>query len=307
MDRGSSAMRTPTLSGVSEMLMWNLYQRAWEARRRRPVLHDPKATELVDMLDYPFEAHFGRPIGLVAQGHALRVLTFDIAVREFLTAHPDGTVVQLAEGLETQFWRCDNGRAQWLGVELPETAELRRSLLPDGDRRRTLACSALDLSWCDEVDSSRGVLITAQGLLMYLHPGQVSELIARCAEAFPGSSLVFDTVPRWFSARTLTGTMRTRRGFPVPPMPWGVNRSELPHLHTAHPAITSVRQIRPPAGRGLYHGKAAPLLAHLGIRNALVLVTAEAQFAHSSQKTAGICTPPLSELAHVGAGEFHHA
>ncbi|WP_236573091.1 class I SAM-dependent methyltransferase [Streptomyces sp. GS7] len=125
MDRSSSAMRTVTLSGVPEMLMWNLYHRAWEARRPQPVLHDPKAAELVDMLDYLFERHFGRPIGLVAQGHALRVRTFDTAVREFLTTHPDGTIVQLAEGLETQFWRCDNGRAQWLGVDLPT------SLIPE--------------------------------------------------------------------------------------------------------------------------------------------------------------------------------
>lgn len=35
---------------------------------------------------------------------------FDDAVRDFLAAHPDGTVVTLAEGLETQYWRVDNGR-----------------------------------------------------------------------------------------------------------------------------------------------------------------------------------------------------
>ncbi|MYT29648.1 class I SAM-dependent methyltransferase [Streptomyces sp. SID8354] len=281
--------------------MWNLYQRAWEARRPRPVLHDPKAVELVDTIDFPFERRFGRPNGLIAQGHALRVRMFDAVVRDFLAAHPYGTVVQLAEGLETQFWRCDNGHAQWLGVELPETAELRRSLLPDSERRRTLACSALDLSWRDEIDPSRGVLITAQGLLMYLQPRQVRDLLAGCAEAFPGGALVFDTVPRWFSAYTFTGAVRTARGYPAPPMPWAINRSELPRLVTAHPAITSVRQLLPSVGRGLYHGAVAPLLSRIGIRNALVLVTAVAQFGQlsrmepSAMKSSG-AEPPARHL-----------
>ena len=33
--------------------------------------------------------------------------------------HPAGTVVALGEGLETQFWRPDNGRVRWLSVDLP--------------------------------------------------------------------------------------------------------------------------------------------------------------------------------------------
>jgi O-methyltransferase involved in polyketide biosynthesis len=53
--------------------------------------------------------------------------------RRFLAANPDGTVVALGEGLETQFWRVDNGRVRWLTVDLPETiaAASRRRKLGD--------------------------------------------------------------------------------------------------------------------------------------------------------------------------------
>lgn len=50
-------------------------------------------------------------------------------------------VVALSEGLETQFWRLDNGRARWLTVDLPETIELRRRLRPHGPRRGLGAAS----------------------------------------------------------------------------------------------------------------------------------------------------------------------
>ncbi|MFC1401709.1 MULTISPECIES: class I SAM-dependent methyltransferase [Streptacidiphilus] len=269
------------LDGVPETLLWNLYHRAHEASQPRPVLADPKAVELVQRIDYPFQETFGPANDWLAQGQALRVRSFDLAVRSFLAEHPDGTVVALAEGLETQYWRVDNGRARWLCVELPETAEVRRSLLPEEDRQRILARSALDLSWRDEVDPSRPVLVTAQGLLMYLRPPEVRELIAGCAERFGGGALVFDAVPRWFSARTLRGEMRTTagNGYTTPPMPWGLDAGELQRVRTAHPAVAEVRALRLPRGRGLYYGAVAPVLGHVpAVRNLRPTMTAIARF-----------------------------
>ena len=61
------------LEGVPETLLWTLYHRALEARRADAVLDDPKAVELVDAIDYPFEEHFGAGAGGQAQWQALRV------------------------------------------------------------------------------------------------------------------------------------------------------------------------------------------------------------------------------------------
>ncbi|MEV3852912.1 class I SAM-dependent methyltransferase [Streptomyces sp. NPDC050095] len=272
-------MTSVELSGVPETLLWNLYHRAFEAAQPRPVLEDPKAVELVERIGYPFGETFGPVNPLLAQGQALRVRTFDDAVRDFLATHPDGTVVSLAEGLETQFWRVDNGRARWLCVELPETAAVREKLLPRGDRQRLLAQSALDLSWRDEVDASKGVLITAQGLLMYLRPTEVRELIAGCAERFGGGALVFDAVPRWFGERTLRGEMRTKQGYVTPAMPWSLNAGELQKVRTAHPAISEVRELPLPRGRGSYYGTLAPVIGKVpALRNMRPTMTAIARF-----------------------------
>jgi O-methyltransferase involved in polyketide biosynthesis len=120
----------PGLSGVPETLLWTLFHRAVEARRPDAVLADPMAVELVDSIDYRFEERFGAAVHARAQWQALRARCFDREIRRFLEVHPDGTVVALGEGLETQFWRVDNGRVRWLGVDLPEVIELRSRLLP---------------------------------------------------------------------------------------------------------------------------------------------------------------------------------
>jgi len=182
------------LRGVPETLLWTLYHRASEARRGDAVLHDPKAVEVLDAIDFPFEERFGSAGEGLSQWQALRALTFDRQVERFLAKHPDGTVVALGEGLETQFWRVDNGRVHWLSVDLPEAIEVRERLLPplDPDRQRLLACSALDRVWMDELDKSRGVLVTAQGLLMYLQPDDARKVITTCSRRIPNGAMVFD-------------------------------------------------------------------------------------------------------------------
>jgi O-methyltransferase involved in polyketide biosynthesis len=177
------------LSGVPETLLWNLGRRAAAARMGASVLEDPLATEVAGRLQPDFT---GASQG--ARWHAVRVATFDDAARRFLNQHPAGTVVALGEGLETQFWRLDNGRMRWLSVDFPATLDLRHRVLPESPRQRSYAGSALDLGWLDQLDPAP-VLVSAQGLLMYFQRNEVYELIAAIAERLPGSFFVFDVVP----------------------------------------------------------------------------------------------------------------
>jgi O-methyltransferase involved in polyketide biosynthesis len=178
------------LSGVPETLLWNLGRRAAAARSGDSLLEDPLAIEVADRLQYDFTNS-----SQGARWHAVRVATFDQAVRRFLAQHPAGTVVALGEGLETQFWRVDNGNMQWLSVDLPATLELRRKVLTEGPRQRSFSGSALDPGWLDQLDPAAAVLVTAQGLLPYFQRDEVHGLIATIAKRLPGSSLVFDVVP----------------------------------------------------------------------------------------------------------------
>ena len=267
------------LSGVPETLLWTLYYRASEAARPDAVIDDPKAVELLATIDYPFAERFGAAGGPPAQWQALRSRTFDAAVRRFAAAHPGGTVVALADGLETGFWRVDDGRLRWLSVDLPETVAVRSRLLPDDPddpRRRTLACSALDPRWMDEVDASRGVLITAQGLLMYLEPDAVRGLIDACAARFPGGAFVFDTAPRWFSELAKRGLLRTP-GYTAPSMPWGMDPLERRRI-ARRPGVASLRELRLPRGRGPVFGLGYPIFERLPLVHDLSLIVLEARF-----------------------------
>lgn len=264
------------LTGVPETLLWTLYHRAVEARRPDAVLQDPLAVDLVATIDYPFEERFGA--GVLGQWQALRARCFDREVRRFQQAHPGGTVVALGEGLETQFWRVDDGRVRWLAVDLPETVDVIGRVLPPAPRRQVLACSALDERWMDAVDASRGVLVTAQGLLMYFQPAEVHGLVSGVARRFPGQALLFDAVPRWLSERTRDGALRSASGYQPPPWLWGLDLAEERRL-AALPGVARLRRLRLPRGRGLAHGLALPLVGAVPVVNTMVLSVLRAELA----------------------------
>ncbi len=175
--------------------------------------------------------------------------TFDAAIRRFLARHPSGTVVALGEGLETQFWRVDNGRMRWVSVDLPETLELRHKLLPDGPRRRSHAGSAFEMEWLDDLDPATPVLVTAQGLFVYFRREQVHELIAAMARRLPGASLIFDVVPekmlemvrRW-PDRASSQASRL--------WSWAFNSEERTAI-SAISGVASVNDLTPPLALGL--------------------------------------------------------
>jgi O-methyltransferase involved in polyketide biosynthesis len=237
----------PDLAGVSETMLWALYNRASEARRHDGVLVDPESVRIHEAIDYDFARHFGSPQGSLA----VRAAEIDRALRRWFECNPDGCVVSLGEGLETQVRRVDNGRVRWLSVDLPDAIRLREHFLSPTDRFRHIGVSVLDPAWMEAVDPSAGVFIVAQGLLMYLEPEMVRQLFYGIATWFPEAEIVFDTVPRWFSRLTLLGLNQTSH-YRLPPMPWGINRDELePVLRQWCPYIASVTFLDYCAPRGL--------------------------------------------------------
>lgn len=245
----NAAQIAPGLVDVSETMLWALHNRALEASRQDGVLNDPDSVHIHRSIDYDFHHHFGIPAGSLAA----RAAEIDRTLKRWITMHPDGIVVSLGEGLETQRQRVDNGRIRWLSVDLPDAISLRERFLPPSDRFRHVAASALDPVWMDAVDPSSGVFIVAQGLLMYLQPEDLRLLFANIARRFPGAEMVFDAVPRWFSRLTLIGLNQTPH-YRLPPMPWGINCDEIePTLRRWVPNLDSVTLLDYRVPRGLPH------------------------------------------------------
>ncbi|HYQ65084.1 class I SAM-dependent methyltransferase [Actinophytocola sp.] len=256
---GTVRINGEQLDGVSATTLWTLRNRAVEARRPDAVLDDLWAVRLYEAISYDYE-RFGAP----SQTHPLRALALDRAITGYLATHPKATVIALGEGLQTTYWRLANPTVDWLSVDLAAVVRLREALLPAEPRVTTLAMSALDRAWLDHVDPANGVFISAEGLFMYLDRTEVLSLIADCAERFPGGQLFFDSLPKWFSERTLRGYRLTDR-YTAPPMPFSLTVSEAARLPRELPAVAGVRELPLPYGRGVWKSRSFRAVMNLPV------------------------------------------
>lgn len=258
------------LTGVSETALMTLNGRAHQAGLPGAIIDDPMAIRLRDAVASTYGVDYDK-FGRRGQEMALRSLAVDRCTIDYLRAHPRATIVALAEGFQTSFWRLDkavpDAQFRWISVDLPPVIALREELLPPSPRITNLAQSALDYSWIDRVDASGnnsdGVFITAEGLLMYLQPDEAMELISQCAKSFPGGQMFFDLPPTVIKKVAPNG-IRASKQYRVPPMPFSLSIDQLRNQVGKVRGLKYVRDVPMPAGRGFLFEKVFPAFWEFG-------------------------------------------
>jgi O-methyltransferase involved in polyketide biosynthesis len=196
------------LSGVSASMLGCLWGRAQVSKQYSSLFYDEKAVELVEKIDYdfstsdvPFEGiwfNISRKLNLPEFGlFTLRARQFDEKVKAYIAEHPHASVVNIGAGLDTTFYRVDNGLVHWYDLDLPAVIDIRRQLLPEPDRVTYIAKSLLDPSWCDDIEQTEdGVFMIAGGVIHFFEEAQIRQFFSMLADNFPGGEIVFNVLSR---------------------------------------------------------------------------------------------------------------
>jgi O-methyltransferase involved in polyketide biosynthesis len=196
------------LSQVSRTAILLLICRAVEAEKNQPGFYDPMAILCLERLmssaseedrrwmtrkKRQYEGIRGRD----AKAGTKRGKAFDSAVNRFIAANPNCTVINLACGFDTRFWRIEKEECTYIEVDLPEVVALKKEILKDAIGYEIIGCSVLDTSWIDKVTihGKNGFLLLAEGLFMWLPPQDALRLFKEIGERFFRSQIVLDMVP----------------------------------------------------------------------------------------------------------------
>lgn len=178
------------LSGVPETMLQTVYARAKESSGRGAI-HDAKAEELIEKLDYDFS--LADKDTAMRSGVIARTIVLDKLTKSWLASHPGAVVVNIACGLDTRCYRM-SGYAHWYNLDLPETMAVRERLLPEGGAISQLAMSAMD-DWGDEIkEQNTPVLIIIEGLTMYLTETDVQHIFAVISHRFEKAAVFVETM-----------------------------------------------------------------------------------------------------------------
>ena len=194
------------LSGVPETMLQTVYARARESAGRGAI-HDKKAEEIISDLDYDFslaDKDVAMRSGVIA-----RTVVLDRLTNAWLAENRGAVVLNIACGLDTRCYRM-NGYAHWYNLDLPETIDVRRKLLPENGEISQIAMSAMD-DWGGEItESNAPALVIIEGLTMYLSEDDVKRIFRVISERFEGATVFVEimnpAVAKRFKEKSIEGS-----------------------------------------------------------------------------------------------------
>lgn len=189
-------MIKPELNGVTETMLQSFYARAMYSKNKNNGFKDQKAEEIVDLIDYDFSK--AKKDRTMNSGVIARSIVLDELVRDYIQKYPECIVVNIACGLDTRFYRMDNGKLIWYNLDLPEVIKLRESLFSNTQRVFDLSYNVLDSSWTKQVKKSEHMLFIIEGLTMYMSESEVKSMLQIIHDAFDHAYICMETLCPYF-------------------------------------------------------------------------------------------------------------
>jgi len=210
------------LGKVQETLLLPLIARAKESRKENGIIKDSKAAELLAKIDFDVKRVAAHITDTGVVGLATRAYKMDEAIRQFLLYHPHGKVLNIGAGLDTAFYRCDNGTVEWYDLDLPDSMEIRKQLLPvPNERVHYLSKSMFDYSWTEDIgDIKKGLLIIVPGVLPYFKEEEVKDFLQSVAPRLTGAQILFDVISHL--GRVVVNKKIQQVGMPEARLQWGI-------------------------------------------------------------------------------------
>lgn len=189
-------MEKLSLTSVEETLFVPMRGRVYTSINYPEILNDKKALEIAKKLPKSY-MNMERESQYTLMASGIRSMNIDKYIGEFLKKNPYGTIINVGCGMETTFYRNDNGKATWYEIDLEEVTSLRKKVFDDNQRDKILTYSMFDYNWINEVKKSNGpYLIVASGVFYYFEKEKIIEFLKKAKE-LENVEVVFDTVSKF--------------------------------------------------------------------------------------------------------------
>jgi O-methyltransferase involved in polyketide biosynthesis len=200
------------LSEVSRTAILPLLCRAVQSEMNDPTFSDPMAVLCLERLMSLLAQEEKKRIlkwrkmytGINTRDVKARIMTvkrFDSIASQFISDNPGCTVVNLACGFDTRFWRIEADKCKYIELDLPEMIAVKSEILKDHLNYELIGCSVFDTSWINMVTSNGNshFLLLAEALFYYLPKHDVTRILQVISQRFDRSLLVLEMAPEKYT------------------------------------------------------------------------------------------------------------
>lgn len=182
------------LEGVEKTMLLTLFAKAQHSQKKNHRFFDQKAIDVISQIDYDFSV--ADKDRFMKYGVISRTIVLDEMVSDYIDKNPHATIVNIGSGMDTRFNRLDNGLIRWYNIDLENSANFRLQYIEDNERVTTLAYSAMDPAWANEIKIESGnLLFIIEGLSMYLTEKDNKDILKIIAENFRRCTVFVEIMP----------------------------------------------------------------------------------------------------------------
>ena len=185
----------PDFNKIEDTAYVPMLGRIYASKNFPEILNDKKALELESKLPSDIKGKDTQTQYTLMAG-AVRSVNMDRYIQDFISRKPDGIIVNIGCGLETTFFRNDNGKNIWYEIDLPEIIAYRKELIGESERDKCLVADGFGEEWIKIVRNEhpdKPILVTGSGLFYYFDKDTIYNLF-KILKNYGDIEIVFDTV-----------------------------------------------------------------------------------------------------------------
>ena len=189
------------LNAVGETALLTLYARAKDYESEQSVLKDKKSWEIINQIEYDFNQF--KDVKMSYYGILGRAKVIDNEIRKFISLYPDCIVVSLGAGLDTMFYRVDNGYIDWYNIDFAGAIEARSQFFEPHERVHNVVSSITDELWTKNIEiNGRKLLLVSEGVVMYLTLDEMKQFLGLLTDSFEEFTLYLDMISPYVAKRS---------------------------------------------------------------------------------------------------------
>lgn len=178
---------------IPETKIQTLYARAEESKRKDRKFTDKKAEEIVERIDYDFSEV--KDDEFLSDEVVAATLVLDDMIREYLVEYPDALVINLGAGLDSRFYRLDNGTVNWINIDSPEVMEIRKRFFEKHERVKRLSYPPADPEWHNEIPKDKEhILVVMEDLSMHIEKSELNQIFKNLSKYFPNAVILIEVM-----------------------------------------------------------------------------------------------------------------